>query len=98
MERQCDVDGCTNPSARRGLCWGHLKRIARGQTVNVLLFERSDTPWERLMEAVFALCDLKTTDSEGWFKARDRLRKTVMRYAASEKKPNQHTRAKRRPS
>jgi hypothetical protein len=76
----CTVDCCGLPAARAGLCWGHLKRRARGLDVNVVLVERPRDPWDVFMEAVFAFCDLRPSEPEEWDRAKARLKMAMLRY------------------
>jgi hypothetical protein len=79
----CSVDGCYGVARRGGLCWGHVKRRTRKQTVNVLLVERPRSIFDRLQEAAITYCELKPTDDVGFERARDRLRKAAIAYARS---------------
>lgn len=82
----CSQSDCGEPAQRGGLCWGHVKRATRRQTVSGLLKERYRSPWDRLMEAMFAFYELKATDDEGFRKARDNFRKAAIAYVDSLKK------------
>lgn len=87
----CSVDGCGKPVARAGYCWGHLKRLARGQPVNEVLRPRYDDEWNGVMDAIFALIDIGDgqEEDEAWRKAVRRLRRRIQVYKAAN--PNQYT-------
>lgn len=86
----CAVDGCRNPAARRGLCWGHDKRRRHGLEVNVELRNVRLSRFEQLLECVFRFSELPATDDEGWRRAKHSLRVAATNYAYSQKPRNQH--------
>lgn len=54
----CTISGCDKPSARGGLCWGHVKRRQKGKPLTELGERLS--PKERLVKAALdlaAACD-----------------------------------------
>lgn len=79
----CSVEDCGSPARRQGLCWGHLKRKARGCSVNVLKREYGRTKEQALLDAALNLADCATDDDGAWDRARANLRMTARRYGRS---------------
>lgn len=84
----CFIGDCDKEAHRYGMCWMHAKRFQREQRLNPPPRSESyDGPFGRLMEAAVSLNDLAATDDEGWFKARDRIRKAAVAYVRALSKP-----------
>lgn len=77
----CSVQDCHKPVGRKGMCWGHLKRLQRGADLSADFQIRPEDRWSTVLEAVFDLSDLRPTDDEGWDKAMNRLRTACRRWA-----------------
>lgn len=80
IDHPCSVDGCPKEAARGGLCWGHVKKRQRGQTVNEALTERPESKIDVLREAALAYAEAEEDDD--FRRAEDSLRKAAERFGA----------------
>jgi hypothetical protein len=76
-----DDGECPKPAARAGLCWGHMKRLQRGQAVAPALTERPKSKLERLTEA--ALTYAEAESDEEFERAAENLRKSAELFGAA---------------
>lgn len=62
----CSVSDCGRPAQRSGLCWGHLKRRAKGLSVNAPLTRNgvASSPKQNLLEASLRHADAGDDDVE----------------------------------
>lgn len=80
METECAIDGCGREGKQGGYCWGHRKRLARGQDMSGELGRRSESAMELLAAA--ALRYAEADEDEEFDRARDNLRKRAAAFGA----------------
>lgn len=79
----CGAPGCERPAAPgRGMCWAHIKRMAREAEMAAPVRERHADPWQRVWEAAIAASECDTDDDTAFHRAEDRLRKAIHAYVA----------------
>lgn len=84
----CHGPDCERPSARKGLCWAHLRQVLRGKPLRALA-PRQQRPDERLKAAALAFADVveavmeyaDATTSVEYERAEARLRMAALNYA-----------------
>lgn len=79
----CSIDGCDNPAAKGGLCWGHHKRRQRGRVISSALSKPSRTPWAAVQKSALAYAEADSGDDREWERASEALRAAVHRYTQS---------------
>ena len=75
----CAVEGCRNPEAEAGLCWGHLKRRKRGRSLDGPLRQYGRTARENLVAAALRCAD--ADDDDEYRRSSKTLRIYAQRYA-----------------
>lgn len=79
----CAIEDCDKPASKAGMCWGHAKRKARGQTVSGPIKERPKSKSEWLREAALAYADADSDDEEAFTRAVDSLRKAAAAFGSA---------------
>lgn len=69
------------------MCWGHHKRLQRGQSVDAPLPERGQDPLRVFREAIAHFTEVDPMDTEAYERAWHRVRVAARRYVLAEKDP-----------